>query len=143
MGAVILMNELEKTRLRLLIFLRSGPKPVNEIAAHMEREGFAWDQVLKAKAGTGIVSRGGGATWVLGPKRKQHRSKRPAKVEVSTRVTTGLSKFLEDGPKSVKDIELWARGFGVSWRILRRAKDQLRIVAKLTNGVWTWENNQS
>ena len=65
------MNREEATKFRLLVFLKAGPKPVGEIAAHMKRGGFSWGQVLKAKVGTGIVSRKGGAVWVLSPKRRR------------------------------------------------------------------------
>jgi putative DNA primase/helicase len=53
-------------------------------------------------------------------------------------------KFLQDilayGPLPVKDIEDAAKGHGVAWRTVERAKRDLKIVARKNpdDGRWAW-----
>ena len=53
-----------------------------------------------------------------------------------------LTAALSDGPKGVKDLKKLARGDGVAWRTIERAKDQLHVVSKRDGfgdqGLWTW-----
>jgi len=51
-----------------------------------------------------------------------------------------LKDFLADGPVAVKRIQAESKGAGLSWATVRRAKDDLRVIASKSNfsGGWEW-----